>query len=202
MAIQTQFIQGEVFSTTDGDTSLSRTRSGDQERNGVLADGTGDNGVSGANPGLPDYDIYGLRPGYTGDGYLDINGSDTGAQAKKTFKAPGGTYALHLRLANGGSLPDGSPQPRPITIDVDGDRQTISDTNTGGFEIWQTFVVVVTVTGDGPHTIAIEQDTTAGAPNVDAIAIADLDTPVSFLPQVSVQGEDGAITGAGTEALT
>uniref|UniRef100_UPI001CFCD7C2 carbohydrate-binding protein n=1 Tax=Alloyangia pacifica TaxID=311180 RepID=UPI001CFCD7C2 len=177
MPIETIFIQGEalVLDLVDetGSANVIRTRVENQEVDGVNASGLG------TNNGLPNHDIYGLRPDYTGTGdedgwgYLDINGDDTGAQAATTFDAPAGTYEITLRLANGSGL-------RPISITVDGVTYQIDDTNTGAFYSWETRTIEVVLTGDGPHDLIVNQDGTAGAPNIDAIAIHDVGVVPNF----------------------
>ncbi|MEQ1941290.1 carbohydrate-binding protein [Mesorhizobium sp. VNQ89] len=128
-------------------------------------------------------DPFGLRPGYTGEGYLDINGTLTTPRATFQLDAPAGTYEIHLRLANG-ATGTGAGFNRPVAVAVDGIQQGASqNTNTGGFDIWQIRSFVVTLTGNGPHTIGIIQSATAGAPNIDAVAITEPGgSPSFFLP--------------------
>ncbi|SFD70521.1 carbohydrate-binding protein [Roseivivax sediminis] len=173
MPIDTIFIQGEsLILDTEGETiaspNVARTRSSNQE-----------NEIGDPENVLPDFDEYGLRPDYTGTGdssgwgYLDINGSDTGAQAEGTFDAPEGTYELTLRLANGSGA-------RPMAVTIDGTSYAISDTNTGEFHDWETRTITISVTGAGPHTFTIDQTGTAGAANIDAIAIHDVGVVPDF----------------------
>ncbi|ANT62899.1 hypothetical protein AYJ57_20665 (plasmid) [Salipiger sp. CCB-MM3] len=119
------------------------------------------------------YDQYGLREGYTGEGdengwgYLDINGSDTGAQASTEFVAEeAGTYAVTLRLSNGNGA-------RPISITIGDVTVEIENTNTGDFHYWETRTVLIDVPEPGTYTLTINQTSTGGAPNVDAVAIHD-----------------------------
>ncbi|WP_353475011.1 CBM35 domain-containing protein [Salipiger sp. H15] len=172
MPIETIFIQGEDFVLdVVGEATpanLIRTRSSNVEVTGA------------ANTGAPSYDAYGLRPGYTGSGdlddwgYLDINGSDTGAQASTSFTAEAGTYEITLRLSNGGN------DPRPISLTVDGVSYVIEDTDTGAFYGWETRTVTITLASGGEHALVVNQDSAAGAPNIDAIAIHDVGVVPNF----------------------
>ncbi|MCA0940154.1 carbohydrate-binding protein, partial [Salipiger pacificus] len=180
MPIDTIFIQGEALITdtvdelTGADANVARTRSGNQEAAGIGSSS------STTNTGLPNYDEYGLRPDYTGDGdeatwgYYDINGNDTGAQASTTFDAVAGTYEITLRIANGNT------NARPISITVDGVTYAITDTRTGQFYFWETRTVEVTLSGSGTHDLVINQTSTAGSPNIDAIAIHDVGVTPNF----------------------
>ena len=172
--------------------NLIRTRTQNQERDGInnpddpnvparsaqeIADGA--------------FDEYGIRAGYTGTGYLDINGTDTGAQAQVSFTAPAGTYEITLRLAND------SGNARPITIDVDGVRATIADTQTPEWWQWETRTVTVTLETGGTHTLTILQDAGAGAPNIDAIAIHLPGTVPAFVTDTTAdEGGDLAAASA------
>ena len=173
MPIEQILIQGENLTnlSADGDASpnVARTRTQNQERTQAqLPD--------------PEFDEYGLRPLYTGEGdpdtwgYLDINGSDTGPQASGSFTIPdsgeAGDYLLTLRVA--------STTPRPITIDIEGTTYTISDSATPQFYYWETRTVTITLDGAGTYDFNILQDTTVGAPNIDAIAIHDVGTVANF----------------------
>ncbi|WP_306131742.1 carbohydrate-binding protein [Roseivivax marinus] len=173
MPIEQILIQGENLTnlSADGEASpnVARTRTQNQERTQAqLPD--------------PEFDEYGLRPLYTGEGdpdtwgYLDINGSDTGPQASGSFTIPdsgeAGDYLLTLRVA--------STTPRPITIDIEGTTYTISDSATPQFYYWETRTVTITLDGAGTYDFNILQDTTVGAPNIDAIAIHDVGTVANF----------------------
>ncbi|SFT22590.1 Carbohydrate binding module (family 6), partial [Alloyangia pacifica] len=200
MPIDTIYIQGEDFVLDlvgeTGGANLIRTRTENQEADGV---NNPDDPTTGANLGLPEHDIYGLRPDYTGSGdedgwgYLDINGGDTGAQASTSFNAVAGTYEITLRVANGSGA-------RPISLTVDGITYTIANTNTGAFYYWETRTVTVTLDTDGDHTLIVNQDGTVGAPNIDAIAIHDVgEIPNFSLP--SFVGETSLVVADGsTEA--
>ncbi|MEM7487725.1 MAG: carbohydrate-binding protein, partial [Pseudomonadota bacterium] len=127
-----------------------------------------------SNPGLPGFNGLGLRPGYTGEGYLDVEGADTGAQATASFTAPAGTYDITLRLANG------SDDANPITVSVDGQDLQVTDTRTGEWFQWETRTVTVTLATDGTHTIALNQDTATGAPHIDALAVTETGVAATF----------------------
>jgi len=177
MLTETIYIQGEAL-TLDGDQSaapnLIRTRTQNQERTSPTA-----NEIE-----TGQFDTFGLRPDYTGDGdedgwgYLDINGTDTGAQASTTFDAPAGTYEITLRVANGGT---GAAADRPISVIVDGGVEAeIASTNTGQFYHWELRTVTVTLDTDGTHTLVISQTTGNQAPNIDAIAIHNVGETPNF----------------------
>lgn len=192
-------IQGEALSPIpDGDTSaandtLIRTQTQNQERAGL------NNPAGPANPGMPEFDAFGLRPGYTGAGYLDINGAATGVRAVFQLEAPAGEYQIHIRLANGGA---GSATDRPIGVAVDGVQQGVSQaTNTGGFGVWQIRSFAVTLTGDGPHTIGIVQATASQAPNIDAIAVTAPGAEPSFFAPVITSAAAVSVTEGQTAVL-
>ncbi|MBE9638466.1 carbohydrate-binding protein [Salipiger mangrovisoli] len=199
MPIETIYIQGEdlVLDTVDelAPANVIRTRTQNQEADGV---NNPDDPVTGANLGLPQHDIYGLRPDYTGSGdpdgwgYLDINGQDTGAQAATTFDADAGNYEITLRVANGTGA-------RPISLTVDGVTYTIANTNTGQFYYWETRTIAVSLLTGGTHSLVVNQDDTGGAPNIDAIAIHDVGaTPNFSLP--TFVGETSLVVTEGDTA--
>ncbi len=174
MAIETLIIQGEALTIIGAD-SVVRTRTRNQEKDGqnglgndTAPDDTDD------NPGLPQYDDYGLRPGYTGEGYVDINGP---AGDKLSFEIPAGVpageYDVTLRVA--------SNSDRSVAILVDGVQQGgPQNGKTGDFYLWKILTFPVTVPeGEGPHTVVIKQTTGAG-PNVDAVALSERGAAVSF----------------------
>ena len=191
MAIETIIIQGEALTiigatgaTTD---SLARTRTQNQEKHGLNGLGAPNQpGSQDDNPGLPQYDDYGLRPGYTGEGYLDINGP-TGDKLSFEIPAgvPAGEYDVTLRVA--------ANSDRSVAILVDGVQQGLPQNGkTGDFNVWKTLTFPVTVPeGAGPHTVVIKQTTGAG-PNVDAVALSERGAAVSFAaPEIT---SDAAFT--------
>ena len=193
------FIQGEDFGIIEpqpGSVSLDRTRDGNQEQPGENSDGSQNTPTGNNNTGLPNFDKFGLRPGYSGDGYLDINGDDTGAQIETTFDAPAGTYDIVVRLGNGSTA-------RPISIIVDGVSQTIADTSTGEWFLWEERTVTVTLDSGGSHTLQIAQNDGSGAPNIDVVAIAETGTPVDFdAPEIATSGLSVAENTTDTDALS
>ncbi len=170
-------LQGEAFNlinaANDSNPNLIRTETQNWERDGSPLNPEPNS--TPANPNNEEFNTIGLRPDYSGDGYLDLQGTDTGAQASVAFDAPAGTYAVTVRLANG------SDQARPITLDFgNGDTVTLANTTTAEWYEWETRTVEVTLTGDGPRTLTISQDAAQGAPNIDAIAVHAPGTTVDF----------------------
>ncbi|MGH6762546.1 MAG: carbohydrate-binding protein [Phyllobacterium sp.] len=190
-------IQGETFAAIpDGDAvatndTLIRTQTQNQERAGV------NNPGGQANPGLPEFDEHGLRPGYSGDGYLDINGTGTGVRATFELDVPPGEYVVHVRVANG-ATGTGNGFNRPIGVAVDGVQQgEAQNTNTGGFFNWQVLAFTVTLEGDGPYSIGIVQATTGQAPNIDAVAITEVGgEPSFFMPVITSATAVSVLEGA------
>ncbi len=168
MAIETQYLQGEVVEILDATATgtIYRTENGTREDNSA-------GGTTQSGPGLT-YNEFGLWRGYTGDGYLDINGTSTGSKARFTFDAPAGTYAITLRVASGSSAN------RPISLTIDGTETAQQNTKTGGWDVWQPLVFTFTVDSDGTHTVDILQKAAQGAPNIDAIAVHEVGAPLSF----------------------
>ena len=164
MAIETLIIQGETLTILDGE-SLRRTRTENPEKTSSEAG----------------FDEFGIRENYVGEGYLDINGEVAagGAKASGQFVAPeAGTYDIVVRLANGSSAP------RSLTIDVDGVSATIGDTKTDSGWGWGARTVTLTLPeATEPRTITLSTSAKNG-PNIDAIAIAESGTPVSFAAPV------------------
>ena len=198
---ETIIVQGESFDIAshaavgDGNPNLIRTETQNWERDGSPLNP--EPNTTPINPNDETFTALGLRPGYTGDGYLDINGSDEGTQASFAFDAPAGTYDLTVRYANGSGT-----QPRPMSFTIGDQTETIADTRTNvdgvantGWYNWQTATLTFTVTGDGPHTVLVGQSNTQGAPNIDAVAISATGVPVAFVPDTSAD-EDGNLAAA------
>ena len=118
--------------TTDDD-SLVRTRDQNQERHGLNGlgkpDDTSTNGDN--NPGAPDFDDYGLRPDYTGTGYMDINGGEGEPKLAFTFDAEPGDYQVTVRVANGSGSQD-----RPIKLSTDVGDTAFQASRTGEWFAW------------------------------------------------------------------
>ncbi len=175
------YLQAEDLINLDVPGSLVR-----EVANPALTDGTGtlnpENGAvfggGGDNTG-PDgaFDDYGLRKNYTGDGYFDPNGG-AGDKLSFSFDAEPGTYDITIRYA----AQSGS---RPIKLVVDGvDTAPLADASTGNWDTWETHTFQVTVGGEvgvtSSRTVVLNQTTSNGAPNIDAIAISNPGDVVSF----------------------
>ena len=171
MAIDTLILQGETFSIIDaaGTSTVYRTQTGTRED-------ASNGGTANSGPGQQ-YDASGLWRGYIGDGYLDINGGSTGAKATFDFAGEEGTntYEVTLRIASG------SNAARPIALEADGATTDPQGTQTGGWDSWETRTFQITVTGEGPHTVGIVQSTSAGAPNIDAVAVHEVGVVPDFV---------------------
>ncbi|WP_118136145.1 carbohydrate-binding protein [Oceanicella sp. SM1341] len=182
---ETVFVQGEDMAILPGgDTSLVRTRLQNQERAG-LNDTTLQAGTA------LEFDVYGLRHDYTGEGYFDINGL-AGEKAAFTFEGPAGTYDVTLRLANGSSAE------RPLALATTEGQTAAQGTNTGTFYEWETRTFTITVTGEGPHEVVIVQTDDAGAPNIDAIAISAPGAEVTFPDPTPLYRDPTALDGDAT----
>lgn len=183
---------GDAVATND---TLIRTHTQNQERAGI------NNPGGQSNPGLPEFDEYGLRPGYTGDGYLDINGTGTGVRATFELDVPPGEYVVHIRLANG-ATGTGDGFNRPIGVAVDGVQQGApQNTNTGGFFNWQVLAFTVTLEGERPYSIGIVQATSGQAPNIDAVAITEVGGEPSFFIPVITSATAVSVLEGSTVAL-
>ena len=124
-----------------------------------------------SGPGLQ-FDANGLRPGYEGTGYLDMGG-EAGDAASFQIDAPSaGTYQLTLRYANGDTAA------RPMTVEVDGQTQTIDFDSTkpaggdanSGWQSWTDVTVDVELAA-GSNTISFANVGTAG-PNIDNVTVS------------------------------
>ncbi|WP_043361989.1 putative Ig domain-containing protein [Belnapia sp. F-4-1] len=132
-----------------------------------------------SNPDLPN----GLRPGFTGTGYLDF-GNDGGDRVTYTVQVEtAGAYTLSVRYA---SAPfNGADRSLAISVN-NGTPTTVPFPSTGpgtgpvaeqGFNVWGTLTQTVTLQA-GANTIsfAIPAGATSG-PNLDSIEIAPVGTP-------------------------
>ena len=199
---ETVVIQAEAFAlvpdatATTADDNLIRTESQNWERDGSPLNPEPNDTPPNTNDGT--FNALGLRPGYSGTGYLDINGGDAGAQATFDFDAPAGQYDLHVRYANGAQV-------RPISFEVGGQTYQIADTRTdvdedgdgtadagSGWYNWSVAILRITVTGDGPHTVTVNQDGAQGAPNIDAVAVSLPGEPVQFVEEVDESADADA----------
>ena len=192
VAFETLIIEGEALTPVDdgntntGDDSLIRTRTQNQERAGEL---NPDGQPLGSNETLGvDFDEYGLRPDYLGDGYFDINGPSGGkaeTTLPDTFPMVAGSYDVYVRIANGSS------SNRAITVGVDDVSATIAETQTGEFYFWGVRKVTLNLlekTTDEARTLTVSTSASNG-PNIDAIAIVEAGTPFSFVaPEITSSG--------------
>ena len=147
--------------------------------------------------------VNGLRPGFTGSGYLDF-GNTPGDTASYSFTvAEAGSYDIHIRYASAGNRPlafrlDGVAQPNLPFLSTDPDGAGTAD----GFNDWSVQKVTVQLAA-GTHTIAfaIPAGFTSG-PNLDAIAITRQGSTATFtapnaLPVVTEAGftvAEGTVT--------
>ncbi|MBB5760649.1 hypothetical protein HNR01_000244 [Methylorubrum rhodesianum] len=147
--------------------------------------------------------VNGLRPGFTGSGYLDF-GNTPGDTASYSFTvAEAGSYDIHIRYASAGNRPlafrlDGVAQPNLPFLSTDPDGVGTAD----GFNDWSVQKVTVQLAA-GTHTIAfaIPAGFTSG-PNLDAIAITRQGSTATFtapnaLPVVTEAGftvAEGTVT--------
>lgn len=158
-------------------------------------------------PGLPG----GLRPGYSGDGYVDF-GDDPGDKLTFTVTvAEAGSYDLGIRYAS----QDFGGQARALLLAVnDGPGVSTVFPSTGptsgataGFNVWGVLTQQVTLqAGTNTISLAIPPGVTHG-PNIDQIEItpagtggpdtsADEDAAPLFL-----SGPDGPLTGAAAASI-
>jgi hypothetical protein len=136
----------------------------------------------------------GLRPDFTGSGYLDFGDTPGDRATFSVTVAQAGTYHLHIRYA--------SEQDRSLTLSVNGAPPALTnftDTSTAalpdGFDNWG-FKTVPVVLAAGSNTIAlaIPQGRTNG-PNIDRLEI----TQVGQLPDTTAdEGADLALAGPAT----
>ncbi|SES39254.1 Carbohydrate binding module (family 6) [Tranquillimonas rosea] len=157
-------VEGETFSITDSEAEPDTVYRTAQNPEGNATDAN-------SGPGLP-FDADGLRPGYEGDGYLDM-GNDVGDSAAFTVDAPeAGTYQLTVRYVNG------STDDRPMALSVDGAEQTVAFAPTlvtGGDsdDHWQnwTEVTVDVELSAGVNEISFT-NTVANGPNIDRVTVS------------------------------
>lgn len=170
MPIETLVVQGEnlqLTTTTAGAVSERRTPANPERTE---------------TPPFPlGFDEFGIREGYSGDGYLDING---GAGPKAFFTVdpadvPAGVYQVTVRGAAFGN--------RNLAVEVNGVSQgPAQNFNTVDWNLWQTrtFDIVIPV-AEGPITIMLVQPGGIG-PNIDAVALHEVGTPVTFFaPEIN-----------------
>ena len=97
-------------------------------------------------------------------GYIG-NGAENTLEWRNVYSARGGDYIISLRYASG--------EPRDLTVDVNGQQQTLRSLNTGDYAThWQTSDLKVTLR-KGYNTVRLS-NTTAWAPNVDCMTLRPL----------------------------
>ena len=143
-------------------------------------------------------DEFGLRPGYSGDGYTDF-GDDAGDALVFTVNVPtAGQYDLNVRYATGND--------RPLALAVNGAAQgTIGFPDSDGpaandgFAVWAFDTVTIDLgAGDNTIALAIPAGATVG-PNVDRIEITAAGTGPIPEPDLSAD-EDGNLAAAPVDA--
>ena len=97
-------------------------------------------------------------------GYIG-NGAENTLEWRNVYSARGGDYIISLRYASG--------EPRDLTVDVNGQQQTLRSLNTGDYTThWQTSDLKVTLR-KGYNTVRLS-NTTVWAPNVDCMTLRPL----------------------------
>ncbi|NHF74385.1 carbohydrate-binding protein [Paracoccus xiamenensis] len=158
-------IEGETFDVEDleptGGVTDTVYRTDDNPEPNANAGNSG--------PGL-EFDADGLRPGYEGEGYLDMGG-EAGDSANFTVDVPDqGTYQLTVRYANGGNAD------RPMTLSINGTEQTVSfpqSTAPTGAEAWADWqeVTIDVPLNAGANVISLTNIGNAG-PNIDNVTVS------------------------------
>ena len=140
------------------------------------------------NNGGGNKDVFNLRPGYSGKGYLDFGSSTSGAEAAAyTLTIPAGeegTYALHVRYSSSSS--------RSVRIDDGTSQQDVTFAPTADgeeepFDNWSVEVVEVELVG-GENTLVLSLFGGNG-PNIDALAITNPGETADFAPRFTTLAE-------------
>lgn len=151
----------------------------------------------------------GLRPGYTGSGYVDF-GDDAGDKVTFTVTVgEAGSYDLAIRYAS----QDFGGQARTMALAVnDGTAVNTLFPSTGptsganaGFNVWGTLTQAVSLhAGVNTITLAIPPGATAG-PNIDQIAVQPAVAPDTSADEDGIplflSGPDGPLTGAAADSI-
>lgn len=150
--------------------------------------------------------VNGLRPGFTGTGYIDY-GDTAGDRALFTFDVPAsGAYDLKVRYA--------SNTARPLDLSVNGaSPMTMAFVATGtnttgpaeGFNNWSFETIRVQLqAGSNTLSFAIPQGATTG-PNLDSLELTRVLTVTDASADVDgnlfLSGPDGVLTGANKESI-
>ncbi|MEO3386341.1 CBM35 domain-containing protein [Mesorhizobium sp. CAU 1741] len=183
-------VQGEEFLITDTEATpdtVYRVPGANTDEPGANAGNSG--------PGLT-YDAFGLRPGYEGQGYLDMGGEVGDAGSFAVTPPAAGTYQMTVRYANGGT------SDRPMTVTVNGVVQTIDFESTiptggtadAGWANW-TDVTIDVVLQDGQNTVSFANTITSG-PNIDVVTISGdgAEPPVNQAPVLAASAEIDDVT--------
>jgi hypothetical protein len=182
-----------------------------QAEDGVLVDAANANAsaeskkltqTNGEVSGGTDNDAFGLRPGYSGEGYVDFGA--TGDSLTLTFDSPvAGTFDLHIRYAS--HLSDGADRTADIAVNGGAASTTAfpgasSTDSEVSFDTWKVLTVPATLV-EGSNTISLSL--TGSGPNVDAIALTtqgeapDFGPAFSTLPAYEVAEGETAIGTVG-----
>ncbi|WP_265502024.1 carbohydrate-binding protein [Paracoccus beibuensis] len=145
----------------------------------------------------------GLRPGFTGTGYIDY-GDDAGDTLGFDINVPEpGEYIIKIRYASQSA----AGAPRVLDIAVNGEAATTTvfpstgddtNTSTGGFNNWGTLSIPVTLNaGANSFSLAIPAGITAG-PNIDSIEVTraefeDISADADEKP-LFISGPDGELS--------
>ncbi|SDE30434.1 Carbohydrate binding module (family 35) [Paracoccus isoporae] len=146
-------------------------------------------------------DAFGLRPNYSGEGYLDFG--STGEMVSYNVEAgSAGTYQLHIRYA--------SLNTRSAQVMIDGAvvaTLSFPDTSAGAgsdpFNNWKVLTTEITL-AQGQNELALYLNAGNG-PNIDVMAITAVGDTPDFAPRFTVPGEfamDENTTAAGSVAAS
>jgi hypothetical protein len=191
-------VQGEALLISDSETppdTVARVPGVNTDEPGATPGNSGPGQI---------YDASGLRPGYEGQGYLDMGGEIGDAGSFTVTPPAAGTYQMTVRYANGGAAD------RPMTVTVNGVVQTIAFASTiptggtadAGWANW-TDVTIDVVLQDGQNTVSFANATNTG-PNIDVVTISgDGEAPpvnqvpstVTLTPIAVVENDEGALVG-------
>ncbi|MGM0560076.1 MAG: carbohydrate-binding protein [Pseudomonadota bacterium] len=153
------------------------------------------------NPESPDgkeLDANGLRPGYSGDGYVDfgLGAGSAGDGATFEIEAPAaGSYTLHVRYANGGT----TPRPLAVTVDdASAGTMNFAGAPAGTEDAWSHWMVeTLTVPlSEGPNSLKLAIDASSlNGPNIDAIAITEVGGEPSMVPVITSSQTASVVEG-------
>jgi hypothetical protein len=143
--------------------------------------------------------VNGLRPSYSGSGYVDY-GNDVGDRMTyQVTLAEAGTYDLNIRYATNTTRPLGLivNGGTATTVNFPATGTSVGGTPGEGFNNWQ-FVTVPVTLNAGQNTIALAMTITTG-PNVDRLEITAAGT--GPIPAGDSADADGNLALAGPDAL-